>query len=301
MNLISTRQNEPQSIEKLAAQRQLYSEAKLLYGAQLIASGPVAVALALLIMLRPEAKQFGALWSLLLIIANTFLITPLVKKRRTSGAIAQEMFDCYVLDLPWSKIKVGAPLEYETIKRQALKLKNRKPNMPSLKNWYAPRVSELSLDLGRLACQRTNCWWDGSQRRIYASVIAGSSIGITVALLFFALVMKLSLADLLVSVVVPVSPMLALATAQYMEQSDVLSKLDSVKSHCEVAWSDALKNRGVGDVSVARSIQDEIFETRKRSPLVFDFIFKRIRGGNEKVMKSGISDLIRQAQDSGSQ
>lgn len=295
MNKISTRQNEPDSLRKLSAQRQIYSEAKLLYGTQITAVGPLAVALAIVTANYPQAKEFGVLWSVILLLVNTFWISPLIKRWRTAGAVTQEMFDCHVLEIPWSKIKVGTRIDAELLAEKATKFKKRKSKMPTLTNWYAPAVSELTIDLGRIACQRTNCWWDRKQRQTYATFIAGGTICITVAVLFYALLLRLSLSDLLVTVIVPLTPLLAIATTQYLEQQDTLVRLDSLKLHCEKAWSYALTNGGTGDLEDARAIQDEIFDLRRRSPFVFDFIFKRIRGNNESLMKAGISELVQEA------
>ncbi|RYZ92015.1 MAG: hypothetical protein EOP06_05515, partial [Proteobacteria bacterium] len=196
MNAITDRQNETDSLKKLAAQRQFYSEAKFLYGLQLFAAGPLAVVLALTATIEPEAKKFAALWSIILLVVNTLIITPLIKKWRTSGATIQEMFDCYVLQIPWSTIKTGNPIDAEMIAMKAEKLKKRNSKMPTLNDWYSLEVQHLTIDLARTVCQRTNCWWDGHQRRRYASVIAGTAIGLTIALVIFALIMQLSLSEL---------------------------------------------------------------------------------------------------------
>ncbi|RYZ63499.1 MAG: hypothetical protein EOP05_23445 [Proteobacteria bacterium] len=111
--------------------------------------------------------------------------------------------------------------------------------------------------------------------------------------------MQLSLSELLVAVLIPVLPLLTLATAQYVEQVDALSKLESLKTHCEKAWANSLTTNGAGNISDARAIQDEIYEMRKRSPFVFDFIFKRIRSSNEYLMNVGVADFVKQAREKG--
>jgi predicted pore-forming effector associated with SMODS systems len=54
-------------------------------------------------------------------------------------------------------------------------------------DWYASAVGGLPLHIGRLACQRSNCWWDSKQRRRYAVWV------IAVVVLIFAVVLGLSL------------------------------------------------------------------------------------------------------------
>lgn len=41
--------------------------------------------------------------------------------------------------------------------------------IPDLKDLYSPAVSQLSLPLARLVCQRTNAWWDSAPRKRYCT------------------------------------------------------------------------------------------------------------------------------------
>ena len=45
----------------------------------------------------------------------------------------------------------------------------------------------------------------------------------------------------------------------------------------------------------ARSLQDEIFENRRKSPLVFDAIFKRLRRDYEMQMNYGVDEFVSEA------
>lgn len=59
---IIQKQELPENIELLAAQRNLYSRAKNIIGLQMMLSGPIAVSAAILTIARPDMKGYVALW-----------------------------------------------------------------------------------------------------------------------------------------------------------------------------------------------------------------------------------------------
>ena len=60
---IIQKQELPENIELLAAQRNLYSRAKNIIGLQMMLSGPIAVSAAILTIARPDMKGYVALWT----------------------------------------------------------------------------------------------------------------------------------------------------------------------------------------------------------------------------------------------
>src|SRR6266567_2811856 len=169
MNTIAEIQNEPRQLQRLAAQRHLYSTAKRIFGVQLMLGVPVAIAWALTVVALPELRGFAAVWGAFVSFSDVLWLTPWQKRLRERAARIQESFDCDVLQLPWNDIKTGKPPEPELVKEQADKYAKIQPGLPPLTNWYAPVVSDLPLEVGRVICQRTNCWWDSKQRRRYAT------------------------------------------------------------------------------------------------------------------------------------
>ncbi len=51
-------------LQRLAAQRQLYTTAKKVFAAQAVVSGPVAVATAFGVIIDPASKGYVALWGI---------------------------------------------------------------------------------------------------------------------------------------------------------------------------------------------------------------------------------------------
>src|SRR5205823_2713280 len=92
--------------------------------------------------------------------------------------------------------------------------------LPPLTDWYAPVVSELPLDVGRVICQRTNCWWDSTQRRRYATWVLASVIIVTLLMVGLGFVGGLTVEKLFLAILLPLSPALILGVRQFSEQTE---------------------------------------------------------------------------------
>jgi hypothetical protein len=294
--MIAVEQNNERQLQRLAAQRQLYAFAKTLFGWQLFLSGPVAVASAFAVLAFPAFKGVAAGWGVLVTLADICWLTPWQKRLRSEAARIQEAFDCDVLELPWNDLKAGSRPDPEFVKEQSDQYQRWGQKMPTLSNWYAPVVDELPLQIGRIACQRSNCWWDSKQRRRYAAWIIGIVIAVFLIVLSVAFGNGVTIEDFVLKVAAPLAPALLLGIRQFYEQIESASRLDKLKEHAERLWKDALAGRSKTEVtSRSRNLQDEILENRRKSPLVFDGIFKRLRPSYEQQMNFGVAELVAEA------
>jgi len=296
MNTIPIAQNSERQLQRLAAQRQLYAMAKTVFGWQVFVSGPVAVALAFCVIGFPHIKGYAALWGILVSLSDVFWLTPWQKRLRNKAARVQELFDCDVLTLPWDELKASKRPEPELVKEQSVKYERWAVSMPPLSNWYDPNVGYLPLHIARLACQRSNCWWDAKQRRRYAVwVIVGVSV-VFLIMLCFAMGKDFTIEDFVLKVAAPLLPAMLLGIRQFAEQMEAASRLDTLKEHSERLWNEALNGKSEAEITMcSRGLQNEILENRKRSPLVFDGIFKRLRRDYEVQMNHGIDEFVAEA------
>lgn len=296
MNSIPEKQNEEFQLRRLAAQRQLYSTAKRIFSWQVIAGGPTTVGLAFMAFAFPSIKSYAALWGILVSLSDLTWLTPWQKRLRTSAAQIQEQFDCEVLDLPWNDMKVGRPPHPELVAEQADKYSRWSTSMPSLVDWYPKEVGSIPLPIARLICQRQNCWWDANQRRRYALAVVGSVLVVFLLVLVLSMREGLTIEGFLVGVLVPLAPALLLGYRQFTEQTEAANRLDSLREHAERLWADALAGVPQSVITArARILQDEIFDNRRRSPLVFDAAFKHLRADFELLMNQGASHYIAEA------
>lgn len=294
--MIIDEQNSERQLQRLAAQRQLYATAKTIFSWQLFLAGPVAVATAFLAIIEPTYKGYVAGWGIFVVLCDLFLLTPWQNRLRNSAAIIQEAFDCDVLELPWNTLKASNRPDPELVKEQSEKYKMWASKMPPLENWYSVAVADLPNYIGRVACQRSNCWWDAKQRRRYAAWII-SSVAIIFAVVFvFALLNGLTIVNFVLKVIVPLSPAFLLGFRQFKEQTDAADRLDRLKEHAESVWDQALSGKAKDKVTASsRNLQDEIFENRRKSPLVFDFIFRWLRRDYEMQMNHSVADSVADA------
>jgi hypothetical protein len=86
MNDIAKSQNEPRQLQRLAAQRQLYSTAKRIFGIQLLLGGPIAIGWSLVVVASPELRGFAAVWGALVSFSDVVWLTPWQKRLRERAA-----------------------------------------------------------------------------------------------------------------------------------------------------------------------------------------------------------------------
>ena len=97
---------------------------------------------------------------------------------------------------------------------------------------------------------------------------------------------------LFLAILLPLSPALILGVRQFAEQTEAANRLDKLKDHAESLWSDSCNGAARARLtSRSRALQDEIFENRKRSPLVFDWIFRRLRNDYNAQVNHGAEEL----------
>lgn len=294
--MIPTRQNASVQIERLGAQRQLYGTAKLILCFQIFLSAPVVVALAILVVAYPDAKGFAALYGVLVSLSDVLLFSPWQKSIREEAARIQELFDCEVLEILWNDLKAGKKPDSELVKEQADKYHKWASKMPPVSDWYGCEVGELPIHIGRIACQRSNCWWDATQRRKYAAWVLGFVIAISAVVLLLSVRNGSSIEDFVLKVLCPLFPLLLLGIRQFVDHREAATRGDKLKEYAGKVWADALAGKPEQQVTqMARGLQDEIFDHRKRSPLIFDAIYKRLQSSYESQMNHGMSFLVGEA------
>ena len=295
--MIAEAQNTEKQLHRLAAQRQLYATAKHVFGWQVFIGGPVAIAGAFFVLLQPEFEVYIASLGLLAALCDLFWLTPWQKRLRGKAARIQEAFDCDVLGLKWNDLKAGEHPDPELVKAQSTKYDKWADTMPTLNDWYSPRVDELPLHIGRIICQRSNCWWDSTQRRHYAAWLVGIVALIFVVVCGLALSGCAPLEALLLKGILPLAPALLIALRQFTEQREAADRLDKLKDYCGTLWKEALSGKSKAALTdMSRNLQDEILENRRKAPPVLDFIFKRLRNEYEASMNHAADHYVSEAE-----
>ncbi|MCO6481373.1 MAG: hypothetical protein J5I62_01130 [Flavobacteriales bacterium] len=278
MSTILTRQNEPRQLDRLAAQRALYSRAKDWFILNVIVFGAVPVALTAIGIWDQVYRPLSPVVGLIMVFIDTLLVTPHIRRLKESAARIQEAFDCDVLALPWSDIKVGKPEAIEVEKEWSDRYRPNAHKHSPLVDWYTPAIHGLSLQMARVVCQRENIHWDGQLRRYLCRWLLGAILVITLSFLVIGVVKGMLLIDLLKYVVVPLAPALIVSIRHWHEQIESAKRLDKLRDHLDSMWRDGLARASPEAMaSKSRALQDEIFDHRKRSVPLFDWLFEKFR------------------------
>lgn len=298
-NAISTKQNDHASLRLLAAQRQLYGSAKAwsVWQALLVLTVPAAV---LIVSANiPDVRPWGALAGICVALTDLLFIEPAIRRLRGRAACVQEWFDTEVLSIPWNRWLIGERPDLEDIQGAERQLASRKGGLAAqkLEDWYPTAVAEVPLSFARIICQRANTRWDSDLRRRYANGISISVLLVVVAIVAVGLAMNMSLEDVLLVVLTPALPALMWAARERVRHMHAADSGEKLKSLGTELWDSAIRGECPDDQCAiqSRQFQDALYQHRKTSPFVFDWIYWLGRGRAEKRMQASAEEMVRQA------
>jgi hypothetical protein len=216
---------------------------------------------------------------------------------KQSAARVQEIFDCTVLSIEWHSSRVGARPDPETIAAAAAADRSEHPSDANLRNWYAISVGKLPLELGRIVCQRTNCQWDSHLRGRYTQWLLAILIGSDLLILALGLYKGMTLERFVLAILAPLSPAFLWGIREWKKQRAAADSADQLKAHTDEIWNEALAGTMSGKLleTEARDLQDEIYERRRTNPLIFDWIYYRLRDRQEEQANRAADELVEEA------
>lgn len=285
MNTIRTSQNASQNLKYLKAGRVLYSKAKHAFGIQIIVTVVITIIFSFLKLIPKEELPFDltaciGIGALVITCTEILFFNVYVSGLRTSGAKAQEVFDCNVYNLSWNSINAGSKPEKYVIENSAAQY-IPDPKAP-VEDWYDIDLDILSHERAILLCQETNLFYDAKLREHFKMANIVICIGIIVFSLFIAVLSDIKVSSYITAVLLPVLPMIVLTLKIVMEnRKSLIFSTDLRKTVLQL--KDRLDNPSVAEV---RAVQDKIFCSRKDSPLVPDWYYKWRRNSLEKLMKA---------------
>ena len=274
-NGINARQNEPNSLAMLAAQRHLYTVVNRIDNYNFILSVLLPLVLAII-------QGIGAPWSwvrfcsyglALIMLILSLVIKNTCKKKKALAASIQLEFDTYVFQMPWDQKLFGKQKNLNTeIADNSVKVFSDEKEKKKLQNWYTPLVDTLPIEKGILACQRENYHWDVGLRKRYR-ITAIIAVGIIIIGIFvLGITRNESVRELLFRFIF-VAPMLNwLFSLLYdlKEDNDRLKELDE-----EINSSVA---KQMDDLQV---IEKDLTEHRKSAVKIPDLIYNCFKDNDE--------------------
>lgn len=293
---IDIEQNKAERIELLRAQRLFYARAKNYQS--LFAT--LALALPLLGVLfgarAPWIRPYLGLASILILLLDVGVFSRKQREDCRRGAKVQEQFDTEVLGMPWNRLVAGGRVDAEEIREIT-----SGPLIPEeqarLEDWYEPIVAGLPLAVGRIFCQRTNVTYDMRVRKEYAGILFWFAIVLWVTLSVFGLLQGLNVEGLLLTMYVPALPVTAFLLREHRKQNDTIETLTTLKTEVDKLWEKALSGSSAEELTLnSRAIQDAIYRHRATNPLVFDWLYSRLRARNEDVTRHAAEKLVAEAE-----
>lgn len=289
-NGISNRQNSPENMKLLAAQKTFYTRAKLtaVFQAGLACLTPVAGAL--LASINPAWDEWAALLGIAVTLLDTSWLDPKQTDLRRCGANTQEEFDSAVLQTTCNVILRGPCAPEEDIFEASVANSKAKAR---LRDWYPLAASEVPLPAGRLICQRTNVWWDSKLRKRYRAWIITAVVLLTMAVLAYGLDDRLTVQKFVLDMAI-LLPLFQWALRECKRQHDGAVDLDRLRDYANSLWTRLLQSAITEDDLALRSneLQTAILISRRDRPVVFDWAYRLLRRKQEEQMNENATTMV---------
>lgn len=277
MNDIITKENSELNIDRLAAQRHLYSQAKNY-------SNVIFVLCVAVPILLSFAKVIASSWVCLAQIAIIYSFFATFVKYALSGfkngkrnlaARIQQLFDCELFNLDWSEALCGAkPIPEQIYKAQ------KGVDRTTLANWYEPVISNLSHEHAVIVCQRTNVVYDQNIRSYYSTLINVVFI-VSVAIVFVTgLLLKKGIWEWFLNGIIPVMPIVSWYLDLHKQNESNLNALNKLQSLIDSALTEAEAGNPLNKEKLQR-IQDFMYMHRNTSYTIPDLVYKLKRNNSE--------------------
>ncbi|MBU8900820.1 hypothetical protein KRR26_34970 [Corallococcus sp. M34] len=288
---IAIRQNFAENLERLAAQRVLYSRGKLARGASAFMGTLLAIASIPTALFCPTLSAGLSLAALLWTFVELILVDGVEDKNRQMAALIQEDFDTQVFGLAWNPALGARPIP-ETIVDAGRSGKGDE----RLKGWY-PDLSMLPRPLEILACQRTCVVWDHRARGEYQLLLTITALALVVAAITAGVATGQSLSNFLVGFAVPIVPALQHCIKTIKAHRRAHAAQDLLSGDIDMLWTEGVKSKGrLSDLKL-RQVQDRLLLYRREQPAVPDYLYWRQRSRYEVAMRETAQRLIKEALD----
>ena len=285
------RQNSPENIHRLGAQKQLYFDGKTLFLWQLALTVPVTILLSLSKVLLNHYWKVDISWltgavGIALTITEYTLFQTQISSRRSDAAKIQELFDTSLYEMSWNEIYCGKRPAVETVNRYYRKFEARDKDGNKLKNlydWYPVEADGIPLTKGILICQKTNAHYDLTLRERFLKLMYLIAGGTLLALLIFTFVEDLDIRSMISQVILPFLPILTLTLKLRQDHGKSMKNLNELKQYVDKAVDG--DNAGiVPTIESLRQLQDRIYHNRKDSPLIPEQFYNWLRKRLEQEM-----------------
>jgi hypothetical protein len=294
VNNIFERQSSPPFRELWKASSQLYNEAKAGLKAQavLVIVLPVAMTTLTTIIALP-IKPLVALYGLAVSMIDAAILQPRQRQLRKKAAVIQEKFDCDLLSMKWNFSRVGREPEPELVAEYAGKYGTTIVE-DRLRAWYSEATAFVPPHIARFLCQRENITWDARLRRRYTTAIRSCMFGLVVGGTFVGVALKMSVEDLVMTVLSPGLPVFLWLVREWIQQNESVDTVERLKECVGSLWI-RIVDATISEKDLeaeSRNLQDLIFDHRNANSPIPDFFYEYFRDKQEEQQQAGTEALV---------
>jgi hypothetical protein len=236
---------------------------------------------------RSTGDYLAATAALWIVLSRTILLRQ-ETHAQDDGALAQEVFDTKVLDLPWNATAAGAEPAPEDLRNWG-----ERQSDEELRDWYAD-VRPARHPVDALICQRASVTWARQDHAAYAQILRVAAGTVLAGTLVLGVVLGLSLGDYLLRLGLPVLPAI-LDVLDIANGNEVLGRSRTRLAHeADRLYAEACTTGTAPSIQDCRSLQDEIYTTRRIMgvPSWFYRLTRHRRQRNmEEVTQEQVSNL----------
>lgn len=287
-------QIENYQIDELLAQKNIYSNAKILQGILIFITIPLPIILALLIKYYPNLIEEKN-WVFVLYLISASLIEKVLEsfidRYKKLAASIQETFDIKVLIIEENETLNTVNIDSEIIRAYSKKPRTNTDKVDKVTNWYSLNLITIKTNIASILCQRTNIYYDFSVRKRYTWAMRILVIFTFTILLIISLENNINLKSFLIEVVIPSIPVFMFAYKEINSNTESIDNLEHLKNLIENTLSGLNINSTI-EKSLLRKIQDRIYSNRILSPLIPDFLYYILRPKLEDEMNYSVAQKV---------
>ena len=125
-------------------------------------------------------------------------------------------------------------------------------------------------------------------------------VTLSIIVFLIGLIGGLTLEKFLLAVLAPLTPAFVFGLRQYIEHNEAANRLDRLRENAEALLQEVINGRFTPQdlERESYSLQAQIYDNRRRSPLIFDWLYSRLRRKDEEQMNKGAEAIIQELSQS---
>lgn len=295
LNDIPAKQNSGRAQLLMRARQQTYARAVRLQMLQMVGVVLLPTVGAIIGIYFPETRAAVAAMSLLILALDILVLDRWMRKLLKLAAQICELFDCDVLTMEWNKFVAGGKPQEEDIQHAAAAYPKTEKAAKAIWDWYPPSVKRAPLHIARLACQRTNLWYDAKLRSRYTEWLIIIPIAIALILIIPSATAHLDFDAMVLTLAAPATPILVWSIRERNRQRDAWEAQRGTIEQADGLLDEVAAN-GCTEAECtqkSREFQDAIFARRVANPLIFPLIYRIYRSQSEMQMNAAADQRLK--------